>query len=102
MVAKRTDLCTICGKDFAGPVLHDHIWKRIADPDERVLCGFCMTDRMAQRLGRVLELADLVPCPFNLFHHPRSWFAMLMRDEREPPTNIAEWQNAAAELRIKL
>jgi hypothetical protein len=89
-------------RDFAGPVLHDHLWKQIADPDEHVLCGFCMTDRMAQRLGRVLKLADLKPCPFNLFQHPHSWFAMLMRDQHGPPTNMAEWRNAAAELQVKL
>jgi hypothetical protein len=57
-MARRNDLCTICGKDFAGPVLHDHLWKRIAEHNERMLCGFCMSDRMAQRLGRDLKIAD--------------------------------------------
>jgi hypothetical protein len=100
--ALMTDLCTICGRDFAGPVLYDHLWKRIAERNERILCGFCMSDRMAQRFNRNIKIDDLKPCPFNLFHHPHSWFAMLMRDKREPPANLAEWQSAAAELNMKL
>jgi hypothetical protein len=99
---RQSDLCTICGKDFAGPVLHDHLWKRIAEHNERMLCGFCVSERMQRRFNRDLKLADLKPCPFNLFQHPHSWFAMLMRDECEPPTNLAEWRRAAAELGIKL
>jgi hypothetical protein len=102
VMARRNDLCTICGKDFAGPVLYDHLWKRIAEPTERILCGFCMSDRMAQRLNRNIKVVDFKPCPFNLFHHPNSWFDMLMRDEREPPADLIEWQNAAAELNMKL
>ena len=94
--------CAICRKDFAGPVLHDDIWKRIAAPNERMLCGFCVSERMQQRFNRDLKLADLKPCPFNLFHHPYSWFAMLMRDEHSPPANLAEWQSVAVDLNVKL
>jgi hypothetical protein len=96
------DRCDLCRKNFPGPVVRDDIWKIIANRSERMLCGFCMSDRMAQRLGRVLRHADLKPCPFNLFQHPHSWFAMLMRDQHGPPTNMAEWRNAAADLQVKL
>jgi hypothetical protein len=37
--------------------------------------------------------ADLLPCPFNLFHRPYSWFDLFTQMEG-PPQNLAEWQAA--------
>jgi hypothetical protein len=82
-----------------GPIVHDHIWQQLADADER-LCDTCMYRRAWDRLGRMLTLADLRPCPWNLFHRPHSWFDLFMRAEREPPRNLAKWRSAANDLGI--
>jgi hypothetical protein len=51
--------CACCGRDSCGPMLQDHIWQRLADKGERILCIDCMYDRAQQRLGRSLTPADL-------------------------------------------
>jgi hypothetical protein len=51
--------CACCGRDSRGPMLHDQIWRRLADEGERIRCIDCMDDRAQQRLGRALTPADL-------------------------------------------
>ena len=74
-----------------GPMLHDSIWRQIADPAE-ALCWECMLRRADERLGRMLTLADLRPCPFNLYKH-YSWFDLFA--EMEPPSNLEEWRSVS-------
>lgn len=50
----------------------------------RVLCGVCIFARAQVRLGRRLTLADLRPCPFNLFHGRESWFELFVMLGDEP------------------
>jgi hypothetical protein len=61
-----------------------------------------MYARAHERLGRVLTLADLRPCPWNLFHSPNSWLEFFVRVEGKPPSNLAEWRSAARDLGITL
>jgi hypothetical protein len=53
-----------------------------------------MYQRAQLWLGRVLMLDDLLPCPFNLLHHPNSWFDVFVSLEGQP-SNMAEWRDAA-------
>jgi hypothetical protein len=73
-----------------GPIVHDHIWRQLADAGER-LCDACMYQRAWDRLGRVLTLADLRPCRWNLYGQPNSWFDIFVDDA--PPSDLAEWRN---------
>jgi hypothetical protein len=41
--------------------------------------------------------ADLLPCGWNLFHRPYSWFDRFMEKEG-PPQNLAKWQAAIADM----
>jgi hypothetical protein len=75
-----------------GPIVHDHIWQQIAEPDER-LCLECMEKRGWQRFGRTLMLADLWPCEWNLIGQPYSFFDLYLSSESAPPTNLAEWRS---------
>jgi hypothetical protein len=88
--------CAGCGKrDVEGeaPMLHDHLWLQLADRNE-ILCCACFFDRAAERQV-ALSLEALRPCPFNLFHWPRSWFN-LFAEHNTPPTIVdAEWSEAA-------
>jgi hypothetical protein len=88
--------CDDCHRSFPdvimAPVLHDHIWQRLARQDE-TLCGECMFERAVEQRIRP-TLADLLPCPFNLFHSPLSWFEFFAKDELTPPKNLAEWGEA--------
>ena len=75
-----------------GPVLHDHVWQQFADPRE-ALCDTCMHRRAVQQLGRMLTLADLRPCRWNLGGQPYSWFDLFVEMEGPPPDNLlAEWR----------
>jgi hypothetical protein len=105
------DVCDRCRQSFdqrlrshvlRGPIVHDHIWRQLAKRGERVLCDGCMYARAHERLGRVLTLADLRPCPWNLFHSPNSWLEFFVRVEGKPPSNLAEWRSAARDLGITL
>jgi hypothetical protein len=46
-------------------MLHDHIWRQLAEPDEHTLCAAYMDQRTIKRLGRstaiVLLLLTLTP-----------------------------------------
>jgi hypothetical protein len=87
----RCDGCGQAGADL-GPMLHDYIWRQIAKPGEHTLCAKCMLERTTERLGRLLTLADLRPCPFNLFHRPHSWFDFFVEMEGTPPSSLDEWR----------
>jgi hypothetical protein len=52
-----------------------------------------MYARAHERLGRVLTLADLRPCRWNLYGQPNSWFDIFVEDEDAPPSNLAEWRS---------
>ena len=64
-----------------GPMLHEHIWRQLADDHDDRLCGDCMQQRACVRLGRMLTLADLRPCAWNLFGEPFSWFDLFAEME---------------------
>jgi hypothetical protein len=53
-VVAMHDRCDGCGEAPVdlGPMLHDDIWRQIAEPAERALCIKCMIDRTFERLGR--------------------------------------------------
>jgi hypothetical protein len=70
-------------------------WAKLANERERLLCAQCMFRRAIERQVP-LTLADLQPCPFNLFHTPQSWFDLFLSRETEPPPNIDEWRDAMA------
>ena len=85
-------VCSRCAAplDAAGsnaPMLMDGSWRKLAAPDEE-LCVKCFLDRAIERRV-VLTLADLKPCPVNLFHTPHSWFDLFARDER--PEVVRDW-----------
>jgi hypothetical protein len=67
-------------------MVHEHIWQQLADTDADRLCGDCMNRRAVQRLGRMLTLADLRPCRWNLFGEPFSWFDLFVEEVREDAT----------------
>ena len=52
-----------------------------------------MLQRAVQRLGRMLTLADLRPCRWNLWHQPYSWFDLFVEIEGAPPSNLEEWHS---------
>jgi hypothetical protein len=97
-MTNRCDGCGLLDVDF-GPMLRDDIWQKIAAPGE-MLCGKCMIDRAVERMGRVPTFSDLLPCPFNLFHQPVSWFDLFTRMEG-PPQNLAEWRAAGAPMTVE-
>jgi hypothetical protein len=53
-----------------GPIVHDDIWQQLAGTGERLLCDTCMYRRALHRLRRMLILADLRPCRWNLYGQP--------------------------------
>jgi hypothetical protein len=75
-----------------GPIVHDRIWQQLANADER-LCDSCMYQRACNRLGRVLTLADLRPCRWNLYGQPNSWFDIFVEVEGTLPSNLDEWRS---------
>jgi len=93
--------CDCCGDTSIGPMLREDIWQQLANGDERNLCFGCMFERAELRLGRTLIFADLLPCAFNLFHRPHSWFDIMLA-ENGPPSNLDEWRSAARELGMDL
>lgn len=93
-VTKPHNRCDACGQEDLGPMLRDDVWQKIAAPNE-MLCGKCTLDRSVAKLGRVTTFADLLPCPFNLFRQPVSWFDVFTQLEG-PPWNLAEWRAAGA------
>src|SRR5262249_46028759 len=102
--------CDDCRNSFhdprvtMAPMLHDHVWGRLAHEDE-ALCGRCMFQRANDR-GIELTLADLRPCPSNLFgqfSYPEfSWFKFFAENESGPPQNLAEWREELRKLSPKL
>jgi len=95
------NVCDGCGQSLdrrlrlhveLGPIVHDHIWRRlVADPRE-ALCFMCMGLRAVRQLGRMLTLSDLRPCRWNLCDQPYSWLDLFVEMEGAPPSNLAEWR----------
>jgi len=88
--------CGNCGAERAAPMLRDEAWLRLAAKHE-VLCSQCMFQRASDRNVR-LNFPDLLPCGFNLFHHPFSWFALFRGPDAEAPPISDEWRDAAQTL----
>jgi Domain of unknown function (DUF4262) len=88
-------VCDGCGKPqkqlCAGPVLRDHVWAKFARPNEW-LCE-TSTPQRAMQHGVNLSFVDLMPCQFNLFHRPHSWFDLFIELDRPAPDGEAmkEW-----------
>src|SRR5215475_6624477 len=98
----RCDGCNVSlDKILPAPMLHDEVWRRLTNPGEWQLCGNCFFRRADER-GFKLTLAELLPCPFNLFHWPNSWFDLFCRLSRskdgrrgKPPiADEAAWRSA--------
>lgn len=53
--------CGVLWREDPGPVLHDHLWARIARISREMLCDRCTR----RRLGRPYTIRDLKPVPFN-------------------------------------
>jgi hypothetical protein len=75
-----------------GPVLHDAIWRQIADPAE-ALCWNCILQRAVERLGRRPTWTDLRPCRWNLSGQPNSWFDLFVEVSGALPDNLDEWRS---------
>ena len=72
-------------------MLRDETWLKLADKADD-LCGDCFFARATER-GVPIALADLRPCPFNLFHRPHSWFDLFA--DGEQPDVVAAWLDEA-------
>jgi hypothetical protein len=92
------NICDGCGQSLErrlrlhvelGPIVHDHIWRRlVADPRE-ALCFMCMGLRAVRRLGRMLTLSNLRPCRWNLCDQPYSWLDLFVEMDGAPPSNLS-------------
>jgi len=69
----------------AGPMVHVHVWRRLADDPREWLCFACMDRRATERLGRGLALNDLRLCRWNL-----PWLDMFVDADDVPPRNDDE------------
>jgi hypothetical protein len=86
--------CAECKSEGnAAPILHDEVWAELAEKSEN-LCALCFFERSTAR-GILLTLADLRPCPFNLFHRPMSWFDLFKVNAGE--SEAAAWLVALSE-----
>jgi len=84
-----------------GPIVHEHIWRQLAK-DRECLCDKCMYRRAVYRLGRMLSIADLRPCEWNLFDRPYPWLDLFVEMEGAPQSSLADWRNVASNLGIAL
>jgi hypothetical protein len=77
--------CDCCHKKniSLAPMLKDATWQSLAEEHE-FLCDKCVFDRAAKRQVD-LTFDDLLPCAFNLFHHPQSWFDLFLSAEDFDP-----------------
>ena len=97
MLGNKHQSCATCGQNLdavpLAPVLHDDVWKQFAKPQD-TLCAMCFSQRAVEhRVG----LADLRPCPFNLYGDP-SWYDLFHAEGAPLLTNIDAWRSAAAAL----
>ncbi len=76
-------------------MFHDATWQRLADEHERLLCSDCLLTRAIDRQVD-LTLADLLPCAFNLFHRPFSWFDLFRKFDPPGAAVPKEWQQVMA------
>jgi hypothetical protein len=54
--------CDVCGKKNPEMcMVHEHIWQSFGYQKKHILCFTCME----KKLGRHIELKDLVDCPVN-------------------------------------
>ena len=97
--SRSSNVCDGCGQTLdrrrrdhvlLGPIVHAEIWRRLGTPTE-ALCWECMLDRARVRLGRMLMLADLRPCRWNLDRQPYSYLDLFVDIEGEQPANLDEW-----------
>src|SRR5262249_18640973 len=90
------NVCDGCSLSFdrrlRSHVEHDDIWQQLAYDPRECLCDKCMYRRAWERLGRMLTLADLRPCRWNL-EGPYSWLDLFVEMEGAPPSNLAEWRS---------
>jgi hypothetical protein len=62
------------------PVLVDVTWAKLASEHE-TLCAGCTFQRAIERRVN-LSLADLRPCPLNLFDSPTMWYDLFLSAAR--------------------
>jgi len=94
------DKCDACQQSFddvpRARMLRDAVWRKLAER-QASLCAGCMFERAVDR-SVDLTLADLEPCPFNLFGARMCWYHLFAKGKA--PTD--EWRAAARELGIDL
>jgi hypothetical protein len=96
--------CDGCHQSFndpkitAAPILIDETWAKLAGEQE-TLCAACFFDR-AIELQIDVKLTDSLPCAFNLFHWPRSWYDLFLSKQNSEPANIDEWRQAMMTLKL--
>ena len=69
-------------------------WQRFAEKHEWLCAECCFKRAIARRVD--LKFSDLLPCSFNLFHRPVSWFDLFYKAE-EPKPDLGEWREALEE-----
>jgi hypothetical protein len=91
--------CDCCHQEDPdlSPMLKDDVWQKLADKDEHLLGCECFYNRSIERRIPVF-FADLLPCAFNLFHRPNSWFDLFLSGEPDTAVSV-EWRQAMAFLR---
>jgi hypothetical protein len=77
------------------PMFNDATWRRLGKKHE-TLCSKCAFDRAIDRKVD-LTFADLLPCVFNLFYRPDSWFDMFLSVEPSDVQISKEWHESIAE-----
>jgi hypothetical protein len=78
-------------------MLRNKAWLSLAHKHE-TLCDKCFYTRSIERQVYI-GLAELLPCLFNLFHSPHSWFDLFLRREDAPlPSGlIDEWRQMVSD-----
>jgi hypothetical protein len=96
----RVFQCSDCGRELTksvdAPMLRYKVWIKLAKADE-CLCHKCLYNRSITREVPV-HLADLMPCAYNLFNAPQSWFDLFLSEEDQEPSPelVREWKAAIA------
>jgi hypothetical protein len=99
-----SEQCDCCHASFdeiePAPMLREEVWEQLTDYPGVQMCARCMFARAAESKVE-LTLASLMPCAFNLFHWPLSWFNRFAQRERPPTIINPAWRAAMANLRTR-
>jgi hypothetical protein len=76
---------------LAAPMLKDAAWQQLAGKHEWLCAECCFKRAIARRVD--MRFSELLPCSFNLFHRPVSWFDLFYKAEELKP-DLYEWGEA--------